>query len=127
MFLRELLEAAGLFDMKSFSFKTSQVYGTEDLLDFVNFTKTHSDRYALLFNKEIHDHLDQRPASQVNSILKIVGLKHKSVKVNKGGGVSTFMIDTDTYKTIMDIVKRRSDKSLERQKTMLFQGDTESD
>ena len=127
VFLREMFEAAGLFDMKSFSFKTSQVYGTEDLLDFVNFTKTHSDRYALLFNKEIHDHLDQRPASQVNSILKIVGLKHKSVKVNKGGGVSTFMIDPSTYKTIMDIVKSRSDKSLERQKTKAIQGDTESD
>jgi hypothetical protein len=127
VFIRELLEAAGLFDMKSFSLKTSKVYGTGDLLDFVNFTKTHSERYALLFNKEINDHLDQRPANQVNSILKIVGLKHKSVKVNKGGGVSTFMIDTDTYKTITDMVKRRNDKSLEKKKTLLFQGDTDSD
>jgi hypothetical protein len=60
-------------------------------------------------------------------ILKIVGLKHKSVKVNKGGGVSTFMIDTDTYKTITDMVKRRNDKSLEKKKTLLFQGDADSD
>ena len=127
VFIRELLEAAGLFDMKSFSLKTSKVYGTGDLLDFVNFIKTHSERYALLFNKEINDHLDQRPANQVNSILKIVGLKHKSVKVNKGGGVSTFMIDTDTYKTITDMVKRRNDKSLEKKKTLLFQGDADSD
>jgi hypothetical protein len=109
VFLRELLSAAGIYDIDTFAFRLDNVYGTSTLVNFINFIKHHSDRYAIVFGKTVNTHIEERPSHQVNTLLKMVGLNQVSVKKNKGGnkGGATFKIDLVTYKSIMDIVDRR--------------------
>lgn len=110
VFLREVFDLAGIFDLRTFSFAPDAIYGTHTLHDMVKFLKSHRERYALVFEKELNDHLDERPANQLNSLLKIVGLNHVSVTKNKGkskSSVATFKIDPSTYAKVIDIVKKR--------------------
>ncbi len=107
VFLRELLHAAGLYDLKTFSLDPERVYGTSTLTDFMNFIKQHEDRYALVFGKTVHSHINERPAFQVNTLLKMLALKQVPVKMNKGKGDATFKIDPVAYKLVMDIIEKR--------------------
>lgn len=110
VFLREVFEVAGIYDMKTFSFLPNALYETNSLKDFIKFLKHHRNRFSLIFNKEINEHIDERPANQLGSLLKMLGLGNKTIKKNKGGGTAIYQIDPDRYKTIMDIVHKRSQK-----------------
>jgi len=116
VFLREVFNIAGIFDMKNFTFLKNAQYNTDTLKDFVQFLKRHKDRFSLIFNKEINNHIDKRPIHQLGSILKIIGLGQKNIKKNKGGGTSIYQIDPVRYKTILEIVHIRSQKDQEPSK-----------
>lgn len=109
VFLRELFHLAGIFDLDSFAFRSEQVYGTATLTDFINFLKRNEDLFALIFGKSVNSHLSERPAHQVNTLLKMVGLRQLSVKKNKGGnkGGATFKIDDSRLESLLKIIKRR--------------------
>ena len=105
--LSELFEIAGIFDMNNFSFIPSATYSRASLRDFVNFLTSHRDRYSLVFEKDINDHLDERPTTQLGALLKMVGLKHSPIKKNKGGGIAAYQLEPLVYQTIMGIIATR--------------------
>jgi hypothetical protein len=115
VFLRQLFEAAGIYDFNTYGFRLDAIYGTPSLRDFINFIKHHTNRFEMVFQKKINSHIDDRPAHQVNSLLKLVGLQQIAVRKNKGSskGTATFKIDPMAYKMLTSIVERRrsSDQS----------------
>jgi hypothetical protein len=109
VFLRELFATAGIYDMTTFQFKLDTPYDNDSLHDFVVLLKKHKDRYSLLFDKEVNQHIDERAATQLNTVLKIVGLQHVLVKKNRGAksGLSKYQIEPVNYARATDIVTRR--------------------
>lgn len=117
VFLREILVAAGIFDTKTMSLLPNVSYTTESLDQFIKLLKSGKirDRFTYVFDKEINEHLEERPVSQLGSILRMIGLGHKVIKKNKGGGNSVYQIDTVRYQEILGIVqKRASEKSTKK-------------
>ena len=113
VFLREALGHAGVFDLSTFQFRLDVQYSTESLNNFIQFLKIHQQFFEFVFEKPINEHLDTKPASQVGSFLRSIGLDQKAVKLNKGSksGPSIFSLDTVQYHQTMDIVNRRRQKS----------------
>jgi hypothetical protein len=110
VFLREIFNIAGIFDVKNFTFLPDVQYGSNNLKDFVQFLKRHRNRFSLIFNKEINEHIDERPSSQLGTFLKMVGLKSKTIRRNNGGKTALYQIDSHQYKIIIDIINRRFQK-----------------
>ena len=109
VFLRELFIAAGIYDNTTFQFKLDAMYDTNSLSDFIAVIKKHKERYAQLFDNEVHEHIDERPVNQLHTILKLVGLCHSITKKNRGAGSgpSKYQIDSDRHALIMGIVAGR--------------------
>jgi len=112
VFLREIFVAAGIFDLNTMSFSPDVTYTTVTLAKFVRMLKSKKvqDRFTFVFGKEINEHLEERPVGQLGSILKMVGLSHKVIKKNKGGGMSTYQIDPIRYQEITGIIEHRSSR-----------------
>ena len=117
VFLRQIFEAAGIYDFNTYGFRLDAIYGTPSLRDFINFIKHHTNRFEMVFQKKINSHIDDRPAHQVNSLLKLVGLQQLAVRKNKGSskGTATFKIDPMAYKMMTSIVERRRSSAQSRQ------------
>lgn len=109
VFLRELFNICGIFNLDTFSFDGLVLYGNPNLTDFVNFIKKHEERYLQLFDKQINQHINERPANQVGALLRLIGLDQKAVKKNKGknSGPSLYQIDPVKFDRISRIIKRR--------------------
>jgi len=109
VFIRQLLECAGLFDRRNLRVIQEKVYTKDSLDGFVEFIKRHQDRFIRLFNKEINQHIHERPPSQLGTVLGFIGLKNKEVKRNRGknSGPAQYQIDPVSYFEIMKIVDRR--------------------
>ena len=107
--MREVLGLAGIYDPTTFRLIPDAVYGTSKLANFIAHIDAHHERLAQLFDKSANEHLHERPASQVATLLGLMGLKQKQVKANKGGnrGGSTYKIDETVYETMMKIVTTR--------------------
>lgn len=109
VFLRELLSVAGVFDRQTLQFDLSGTYGNETLMDFIAFVRRYRERYLQVFDKDIHDHLQERPVSQVSTILSFIGLKGQVVKKNKGkqSGSARYQIDRKRFDELMKIAAAR--------------------
>lgn len=106
MFLREAFASAGIFDLDSKQFDCTALYDKESLTGFVSLMKKHEERLQFLFGKDINTDIDERSVNQLKSLLKLIGLKQKTVKKNKGGGVSRYSIDPTSYDLIHKISSR---------------------
>jgi hypothetical protein len=113
VFLRESLGHTGIFNTSTLQFQLDTRYSTDDLKNFVGFLKIHQDFFEFVFDKPINEHLDTRPASQVGSFLRLIGLDQKAVKLNKGSksGPSIYSLDPVRYQQTMGIVERRRKES----------------
>lgn len=109
VFLRESLGHAGIFDTSTLQFQFDTQYSSDNLKNFVEFLKIHQDFFEFVFDKPINEHLDTRPASQVGSFLRLIGLDQKAVKLNKGSksGPSIYSLDPVRYQQTMGIVNSR--------------------
>ena len=116
VFLREVLSVAGLFDLTTFQFNLTHSYGNENLRDFIAFVRRYRERYLHVFDKDIHENLDEKPVTQVGSILTLIGLKGKVVKKNKGknSGPSRYQIDRKQFDLIQGIVKVRRESKVDK-------------
>lgn len=115
MFLREAFESAGIFELNSKRFDCAAVYDKDSLKGFVSFMKRHEERLQILFGKDLSTDIEDRSASQLKSLLKLVGLSQKQVKANKGGGISRYSIDPSTYERIHQIASRLRKKNVTQQ------------
>ena len=114
VFLREVFSMVGLFDMGTFRFDLSVTYGNENLKDFIAFVRRYRERYLQAFDKDIHEHLDERPVSQVRTMLSYIGLTGRVVRKNKGkdSGPARYQIDPKRFALVQGIVDARLASSL---------------
>ena len=101
--------------MKKICLLPRATYGSASLVGFAIYMDTHRERLAQLFEKEVNPNLFERPARQVGSLLRLIGLKQELAKANKGGnrGGATYRIEPKTYGKMMDLVKLRAAKAEE--------------
>lgn len=106
MFLREAFASAGIFDLDSKQFDCTALYDQHSLKGFVFFMRKHEERLQLLFRKDLNEDIDGRSVNQLRNLLKLVGLKQKASRKNKGGGISRYSIDPATYNLVQKISSR---------------------
>jgi Origin of replication binding protein len=111
VFLREVFAAIGFYDLATFSFKPNATYGTANLGDFINLMQKYQEGFTQLFNKVVNDHLTQKPASQVRTLLMLAGLNQVQVKANKGGGSSVYKINPQIFQSLLNIIERRAQRA----------------
>ena len=111
VFLREAFNHAGIYDLNTFQFDLTITYNTNSLKNFIVFLTAHKERFQHLFDKPINEHLEERPVSQLASLLRQVGLKQGQITRNRGGklGDATYQIESKSYNLLNQLVKSRQD------------------
>ena len=63
--------------------------------------------------QSVNEHIDQRPVVQLNGLLKMIGLKNKEARRNRGKDSvgALYQIDPESYGHIMEVVERRRVKT----------------
>lgn len=116
VFMREISQAAKVFDAEKFCFIKNATFGIATSADFIDCLQTHEERLARLFNMGLHRHLRTRPTYQFGSLIELMGLTLEQVTKNRGKnkGRATYRIMWDRYTELMTIIERRRKKAEER-------------
>lgn len=85
--------------------------GSDQLLDFVAFMQKHAQVFETQFGKQVRTDLEQKPMSQLRSILKLVGLKTLKSRTTSADGKKTYLykVDLVSFGRMKEISDRRKE------------------
>lgn len=83
--------------------------GSDQLGDFVAYMRKHALAFETQFDKPVRADLDEKPMSQVKSILKMAGLSTVKSRTTSASGVKTYLyrIALDSFAKMKGIADRR--------------------
>ncbi|RWE84229.1 MAG: hypothetical protein EOS63_03655 [Mesorhizobium sp.] len=106
-FIAELLATTSLYSGGEFDLDAE--CGAGDLTDFVVCMEKYAQVYETQFGKPVRADLQQKPMSQLRTILKMVGLSLSRSRTTSTGGVKTYLyqIARQSYARMEEIADRR--------------------
>ncbi len=109
LFLQKALVAAGLWDGSAFAW--GKEIDTRDLTEFVKLVQELKPQYETQFGNEIYADLVQKPMSQLNAFLGLIGLKMKKLPkriIVEGKRITRYEWDMESVSGMEEISNRRS-------------------
>jgi hypothetical protein len=82
---------------------------SDQLADFIAYMQTHAQAFETQFDKPVRADLDEKPMSQLKSILKLAGLSTVNSRTTSTDGMKTYLykIDPDSFAKMKGIADSR--------------------